>query len=334
MDRALGYAASGVLVDCVLYENGREAPRSASLEDACHAGPGGGSFAWIRMHEPTAEELDALQREFDLPELAVEDALKAGQRPKLERYERILFMVVKPARYVDPHEVIEIAELLVFLGEGFVISVSHGRSDALDDARRRLDHSPDHLPASPGAVLHAIVDTVVDGYTPAADGVEEDIQEIEEQVFSPDRGNPAARIFDLEQEVLDFHRAVAGLTEPLDQLASQRVDPLDDELRAAFRDVHDHLLRTRARVDGFRELLASVLQANLTQVSVRQNEDMRKISAVVAIVAVPTMIAGIYGMNFEHMPELGWRFGYPLVLLVMATICTLLYRQFKRVGWL
>jgi magnesium transporter len=183
-------------------------------------------------------------------------------------------------------------------------------------------------------VLHAVIDRVVDDYEPAADGLENDIQEVEQQLFADVGQNPAQRIYHLEREVLEFQRAVAPLDAPVDRLARGRLDLVSPELRTYFRDVHDHILRVTSRVEGFRALLSSALQANLTQVTVRQNADMRRISAWVAILAVPTMIAGIYGMNFEHMPELKWRFGYPAVLAVILIVCLVLHRRFRRTGWL
>ena len=264
----------------------------------------------------------------------MEDAIHAHQRPKLEAYGHTLFVVLKTARYVDPDEVVQLGEILAFLGEDFVITVRHGVASSLEGVRERLESDPEHLKRGPGAVLHAIVDQVVDDYAPAVEGLGEDIEQVEDEVFSPARTNPSERIYKLKREVLEFNRAVAPLTEPVDRLARGRYELIHPEVRTYFRDVNDHLVRVHEQVEGYRELLTSVLAANLTQVSVRQNDDMRKISAWVAIAAVPTMIAGIYGMNFEHMPELRWTFGYPLVLGVMLLACVGLYRNFKRVGWL
>jgi magnesium transporter len=190
------------------------------------------------------------------------------------------------------------------------------------------------LRCGPGAVLHAIVDRVVDDYQPVLAGLEDDVEEVEQEVFAPGRRNPAERIYKLSREVIEFHRATGPLVEPLRQLADGRHEIVHEDIREYFRDVYDHALRANEAVDSLRELLSGVLQANLSQVSVRQNEDMRRISAWVAIIAVPTMVAGIYGMNFEHMPELKWSFGYPLSIAVMLVACVSLYRYFKRVGWL
>jgi magnesium transporter len=323
-----------MIIDCAVYEDGRRRAGDLAVGEASSASRRGNAFVWIGLYEPTEQEFDSVRREFDLHELAVEDAIKAHQRPKLEVYDEMVFLVLKTARYVDPEEVVEFGEILLFLGEGFVISVRHGEATALHDVRLRVEQRPDLLRCGPGAVLHAIVDRVVDDYQPALAGLETDIEEVENEVFSTSRENPAERIYKLKREVLEFHRGTAPLVEPLDRLARGHYELIHPEVRNYFRDVYDHLIRVRDQLDSSRELLTSVLEANLTQVSVRQNEDVRKISAVVAILAVPTMIAGIYGMNFEHMPELTWTFGYPLVIAVMLTICYWLYRYFRRAGWL
>jgi magnesium transporter len=293
-----------------------------------------GAFTWIGLYEPTEEEFDSIRREFDLHELAVEDAIHAHQRPKLEVYGDMVFIVLKTARYVDPEEVVRLGEILIFLGHDYVITVRHGEASELKGVRKALEENPDLLAHGPGAVLHAIVDRVVDDYGPALIGLGEDIDQIENQVFSGERANPAERIYKLKREVLEFDHAVGPLVEPVDRLAKGRYELIHPDVRTYFRDVNDHLLRAHEQLESYRDLLTSILSANLAQVTVRQNEDVRRISAIVAIVAVPTMIAGIYGMNFEHMPELKWPLGYPLVIGLMLVICTVLYRYFKRVGWL
>jgi magnesium transporter len=322
-----------MIVKCSAYEEGLRCGDDLALDEAGAASKGDGAFVWLGVLEPSAEEFEAIAREFDLHELAVEDAVKAHQRPKVELYGDTLFVVVKTARYVDSEEVIEVGELMLFVNPRFIVTVRHGEGD-LSAVRERIERRPDLLRNGPGMALYAILDHVVDGYEVAAQGVDVDIQEVERQVFSDDGTNPAERIYKLEREVLDFHAAVAPLSDAVDEIARGHFAVVPDELHEYFRDVHDHLRRAGARIAGFRELLGSALHANLTQVSVRQNEDMRKISAWVAILAVPTMIAGIYGMNFDEMPELHWRFGYPFVLVLIVVICLLLYRRFKRVGWL
>ena len=325
-----------MIVDCALYENGERRAGDLDVADAARAAcddtPG---FVWLGVYEPTAEEFDAVRREFDLHELAVEDAVEAHQRPKLEVYGETLFVVLKTVRYVDSEEVIRSGQIMLFVNPTFIITVRHGEASDLHPVRRAVEKRPDLLRCGPGAVLHAVIDRVVDDYEPAAQGLETDIQQVEQQVFSEDTAdNPAQRIYRLEREVLELQRAVTPLAAPVDRLARGQFDLISPELRSYFRDVHDHLLRVASRVEGFRDLLSSALQANLTQVTVRQNADMRRISAWVAILAVPTMIAGIYGMNFQHMPELSWRYGYPAVLVLIVLVCGVLYRGFRRAGWL
>ena len=293
-----------------------------------------GKFVWIGLYEPTEEEFDSLRREFELHPLAVEDAIHAHQRPKLEVYEGMLFIVLKTARYVDPTEVITLGEVLVFLGDDFIITVRHGEASSLKPVREDLENDPKHLGRGPGAVLHAILDRVVDDYQPAIEGLETDIDQVEEDLFSAGRSNPAERIYRLQREVLGFRKATAPLVDPVARLAEGKYAHIHPEIHDYFRDVNDHLMRARDQLDAMRDLLGSSLQANLAQVSVRQNDDVRRISAWVAIAAVPTAIAGIYGMNFEHMPELKWGVGYPGVLLLMLSICGFLYFRFKRAGWL
>jgi magnesium transporter len=323
-----------MILDCAVYRDGSRRAGNLELRDAGSACRDDGSFVWIGVYEPEEEEFDAVAREFGLHELAVEDAVDAHQRPKLEQYGDTLFMVLKTVRYVADEEAIEGGEILLFVHEDFVVTVRHGQASALGDVRKRGDARPDLLMHGPGAVLYAIVDRIVDDYEPVVHALEADIAEVEHSVFAPDRSNPAERIYALEREVLDFHRAVAPLVHAVDRLAHGQHELIDPELRAYFRDVHDHLLRVNGRVSSFRELLGSILQANLTQVTVRQNDDMRKISAWVAIAAVPTLIAGIYGMNFKNMPELTVSFGYPVAIAVMAAICGTLYWRFRRSGWL
>ena len=323
-----------MIVDCAVYENGRRQEGDLPLGEAFRRCQGREEFVWVGLFEPTEEEFESVQREFELHELAVEDAINAHQRPKLEVYGDTLFVVLKTAHYVDSEEVVEFGEILIFLGKGFVVTVRHGKATDLQGVRQSVERDPERLKGGPGAVLHAIIDRVVDDYVPALEGLRVDIEQVESDVFSAERRSSARRIYALKREVLEFTRATAPLVEPIDRLAEGRYDVIHEEGRHYFRDVADHLKRVNDQLESFRDLLTSVLSANLTQVTVQQNEDVRKISAAVAIIAVPTMIAGIYGMNFQHMPELGWRYGYPLALGFMAVVCLALFRYFKRVGWL
>jgi magnesium transporter len=322
-----------VIVDCAVYEAGHRVSGDLALEEAYEACQRDGAFVWIGLHEPTTEEFDAVRREFDLHELAVEDAVKAHQRPKVETYGDSLFVVLKTARFDEQEETLHFGEIQVFVGPSFVITVRHGDT-ALHDVRLRAEKRPDHLVSGPGAALHAVVDRVVDDYVPVVTALDSAIRNVEATVFSPSRENPAERIYRLKRDVLELEDAVVPLQEPLDAMARGAYELVDPAMHPYFRDVHDHLTRILDRLETFRDLLTSVLTANMTQVGIRQNEDVRKISAWAAIVAVPTMIAGIYGMNFEHMPELEWRLGYPLVLVVIAAACFTLYRYFRRAGWL
>jgi magnesium transporter len=335
-------AKESAIVDCALYEDGHRqggvVPLHVALETAHrsaeHAEEPGGNFLWIGLYEPSSEEFDSVAHEFALHPLAVEDAVHAHQRPKLEIYGDIVFVVLKTIRYVDPTEVIEVGEVMLFLGPDFVISVRHGSASSLGGVRRDLESRPELLRVGPSAVLYAVADRIVDDYIVAAQGVATDVEEIEAQVFSGEREDHAERIYKLKREVLAFRRAVAPLASPLERLANGRVPLLDPRTADYFRDVHDHLLRAAEQVDGFNELLNGVLDANISGVSMRQNEDMRKITAWVAILAWATLIAGVYGMNFDYMPELHWLYGYPLALVLMIGGAVVLYTAFKRNRWL
>jgi len=322
-----------MIVDCAVYEAGRRRPGELPLANACEASRHENAFVWLGLYEPTEEEFDAVRLEFDLHELAVEDAIKAHQRPKLEVYGNSLFLVLKPARYVEADQRIEFGEILVFIGDGFIITVRHGEA-ALHEVRLRMEKRPDLLRCGPGAALYAIVDQIVDDYQPVVDALDRHVEDVEREVFSLSTGDTAERIYDLKREVLGLHAAVVPLAEPLDRLARGRHELIHEEIHAYFRDVHDHLLRVVQHVENNRDLLTSVLAANLTQVTVRQNEDMRRISAWAAIIIVPTVISGVYGMNFKDIPELRWNFGYPLAIALIVVLCAGLFRYFRRIGWL
>jgi magnesium transporter len=301
-----------------------------------------GGFVWIGLHEPHEEEFAEIARLFGLHPLAVEDAVHAHQRPKLERYGDTLFTVLKTVRYVEhteltaTSEVVDTGEIMVFTGPDFVVTVRHGEHGGLAALRRELQGSPERLALGPSAVLHAIADHVVDQYLEVTAAVRDDIDALETAIFTDTRGRGAdpGQIYQLKREVLELRRAVAPLDRPLQQLAETPLPSVDPAIRSYFRDVADHLARVTEQITAYDSLVDSILQANLAQVTVAQNDDMRKITSWAAIFAVPTMVAGIYGMNFEHMPELGWRYSYPIVLGVIGTACLLLYRGFRRNGWL
>lgn len=331
-------APQSAIIDCAVYIEG-ERIDATNLVDAVRLtreeGRSGQRFVWVGLHEPAADELAQLAEVFGLHPLAVEDAVHAHQRPKLERYDDTLFAVFKTVHYVGgPAQAVATGEVMVFLGHDFVVTVRHGQHRALGPVRRELEDSYDLLALGPAAVLHAVADRIVDDYLAVSDALQGDIDEVESSVFSPERTHDTERIYQLKRDLIEVKRAVTPLAEPLRQLASRTYAAVPGEIREYFRNVEDHLARVREQVASFDELLTTVLQANLSQVTVAESEDMRKISAWVAILAVPTAVSAVYGMNFEYMPELQWRFGYPLVLLFIAGVCGALYRGFRRNGWL
>ena len=287
----------------------------------------------MSLFEPSAEEFASVTREFELHHLAVEDAVEMHQRPKLEWYGDLLFVVLRSARYLDDWETVEFGEIHIFLGPDFVVTVRHGSASRMGDMHERLEEDPDLLRKGPPAVLYAVVDRVVDDYEPVLEGLENDIDEIESQVSGENAG-VSRRIYELSREVIQFRRAVAPLSGVLDRLGQDSLPSPDPEIYRYLRDVHDHALRVGEQVNSFRELLSNILNVNLTLVSVDQNDQTKKISAWAAVLVVPTIITGVYGMNFRIMPELSWSFGYPLALGLMVFISALLYLNFKRSGWL
>ena len=327
------------VVDCAIYVDGeRQAP--TAYDEALPAAVEKDGFVWLGLHEPTAAELEGVAAVYGLHPLAVEDAVEAHQRPKLDSYDDSLFMVLKTARYVEhtsltaTSEVVNTGEVMVFLGSHYVITVRHGDHGGLRDLRNSLEGQTELLQLGPAAVLYAVTDLVVDHFVEVAEAVEDDVEELETSVFSPSRTDDTPRIYQLKRELMQLRRAVQPLELPLTTLAERPNDLVPDAMRSYFRDVQDHALRVRDQVGGLDELLSNILQAALARISVAQNDDMRRISSYAGLIAAPTLIAGVYGMNFEHMPELDWSFGYPFALLLMAALCYLLYRGFKRSGWL
>ncbi|MEZ5152622.1 magnesium and cobalt transport protein CorA [Rhodococcus zopfii] len=343
-----GSRAESSIVDSAVYRDGRRTTSPATLADALNHLPDDGSMAWIGMYRPSDTQLHEAAEQFGFHELAVEDAIVAHQRPKLERYGDTLFVVLRAARYVDESERVDFGELHVFVGPTFVLTVRHSESPDLSAVRSRMEHDPELLRRGPEAVLYAILDAVVDGYAPVVAGLQNDIDEIETEVFS---GDPkvSRRIYELSREVIEFQRAAKPLLAVLSGLsAGFGKYRIDEELQKYLRDVTDHATAVVEQVDGFRQLLGNILTVNATLVSQMQNEEMRnltrasytqneeikKVSAWAAILFAPTLIGTVYGMNFDHMPELHWVGGYPFALLMMVITCCSLFGIFRRRGWL
>ena len=322
-----------MIVDNAIYVDGHRTAEPGTLQETYEAVRERHGVAWIGLYKPTEEEFSSVANEFDLHGLAVEDATEAHQRPKLERYGGTLFVVLKPARYLDEEERVEFGEVHAFVGEDFVVTVRHGEAPDLSEVRERLEADPGLLRRGPEAILHAIMDRIVDDYRPVVDGLENDIEEIETEVFG---GNASVsrRIYELSREVIEFQRATEPLGGVLGDLMRDEAIDVDPEVRRHLRDVRDHVLQVTERLAGFRELLQSILSVNLTLASLAQNEEVKKISAWAAILFAPTLVGTIYGMNFHYMPELNWFLGYPFALVLMAFISLALYLIFKHRGWL
>ena len=291
-------------------------------------------MAWIALYKPTEEEFGSVAGEFGLHPLAVEDPIKAPLRTKLEHYEDTLLLVLKAARYLDESETVEFDEVDIFVGENFVVMVLRGEPAALAPMRERLEGDPELLRRGPEAILYAIIERVVDGYAPVVAGLENDIDEIETEVFSGNAG-VSRRIYELSREVIEFQRATEPLPAILDRIIrGAEGHEVDAELQKYLHIVQDRALRIIERVEGFRQLLQNILSVNLTGASIAQNDQVKKISAWAAILFAPTLIGTVYGMNFDYMPELHWTFGYPFAMVLMLMVSVTLYLVFKRRGWL
>jgi magnesium transporter len=333
------------MVDCGVYVDGQRLPGKythAAAQAKVHEleREGKQAFVWIGLHEPDEHQMQAIADVFGIHELAVEDAVHAHQRPKLERYDQTLFLVLKTVNYVEhesiakAREIVETGEIMIFVGPDFVVTVRHGEHGGLADVRKRLDAAPAIMKLGPYAIMYTIADHVVDSYLDVTDLIETDIDTMEEDVFSPRMQTNVECIYLLKREVVELRRAVAPLTLALQRLGTEHNDLISIEVRRYMRDVLDHNIQASDRITSYDDLLSSLVTAALGKVGMQQNVDMRKISAWVAIAAVPTMIAGIYGMNFDHMPELRLAWGYPAVLGAMALVCLFLYRTFRRNHWL
>lgn len=325
-----------MIVDNALYHRGRRVPLGdgddqslGSARVPCDPG----DFQWVGIHDPSPDELALIASTFDLHPLAVEDAGDSHQRPKLERYGDTLFLVLKTLWYVDEEDAVETGEINMFVGRDFVVTVRHGQGIDLGSSRRDLEHRAKVLEHGPMAVLYAVCDRVVDEYERVGASLEEDVDEVEASVFSPARTDDSTRIYVLKREIAEVRRAVLPLREPMRKFATGADERVTAETATYFRDVADHLHRVSEVIDQLDGLLSTAFDAHLARISVQQNEDMRKISAGAALVVVPTLIAGVYGMNFEHMPELRWTYGYPFALLLMVGVVAGLWAWFKKSGW-
>ena len=325
-----------MIVDSAVYHQGVRIPVDCDAKDyralrqSAHEHDG---FVWVGLHQPDHLELADIAAAFGLHPLAVEDAVVAHQRPKLERYDDSLFLVLKTLWYVDEEDAVETGEISVFLGADFVITVRHGHGSALSDARHELEQKQSVLGHGPSAVLYAVCDAVVDGYTAVVGELQIDVDEVETSVFSDRRTNDGDRIYVLKRELSEVRRAVLPLREPMRRFAGGAVDLVESAAGPFFRDVSDHLAQAAEEIDNLEGLLSTAFDAHLSRIAVQQNDDMRKISAGAALVVVPTLIAGVYGMNFAHMPELDWAYGYPFALLLMVAAVSGLWVFFKKSGW-
>jgi magnesium transporter len=337
-----------MIVDSAIYVDGKRTAEPPSLRETYEACRQRRGLAWIGLYRPTEEEFASVAKEFGLHELAVEDAIKAHQRPKLERNGDTLFVVLRAARYIDESETVEFGEIHVFVGTDFVVTVRHGEAPHLREVRRQMEGQPDLLRRGPEAILYPIMDRVVDDYEPVVAGLQNDIDEIETEVFSGNAG-VSRRIYELSREVIEFQRAVQPLPGMLSALIADFEDyGVDPELQRYLRDVQDHAIRVTEQVAGFRELLQNILSVNLAVVGLQQNEEVKalseaaieqndqvkRISAWAAILFAPTLVGTVYGMNFEYMPELSWTLGYLFALMLMLAVSVSLYVVFKRRGWL
>jgi magnesium transporter len=332
-----GAYAGGVIVDNALYRDGIRVDCGTEASDLAGVrarATGPEDFVWIGLHEPTEDELEAVADLYDLHPLAVEDALSAHQRPKLERYEDSLFMALKTLWYVDENDAVETGEINLFVGSKFVVTVRHGEGGGLHQARLALEGMESLLAHGPSAVVYAVCDQVVDRYEEVAEALVVDVDEVETSVFAPERTNDSARIYVLKRELSEMRRAVLPLREPVNRFATGAVRGVDAEAAPYFRDVADHLARVAETIESLETLLSAAFEAHLAQITIQQNNDMRRISAAVGLVAAPTLVAGIYGMNFEHMPELGWVLGYPMSILMMLGSSLAIWIVARRAGWL
>lgn len=323
-----------MIVDYALYQNGHRYTEPSNLPELISKARTEGGFVWLGLAEPTQMEFDKIVGDFRFHPLAIEDAVNAKQRPKFEEYPGVQFCVLKTVFYDEEKSLVSTGEIFCFIGEYFIVVVRHGDGAPLKNTRHALESNPEHLAKGPYAVLHAVIDHVIDCYIDIAAELEADVVQVENDVFNERKKTNSAAIYFLKREIIEFRHAIDPLLSPLQKLASEGAAHVPNTLTPFFRDTLDHLSRASDAAAGLDSLLVSALQADMAHVQVQQNADMRKITSYVALASVPTMVAGIYGMNFDTMPELRWQFGYPLVLGSLVLVTALLYRKFKKSGWL
>ncbi len=323
-----------MIVDYALYQNGIRYEEPSNLGAIISKARTEGGFVWLGLAEPTEAEFAKIASDFQFHPLAIEDAVAAHQRPKFEEFPDVNVFVLKTAFYEEKGSLISTGEILCFIGSYFIVVVRHGNGAPLAHTRHALESNPEQLARGPYAVLHAILDHVIDCYIDISIELEADVAQAEQKVFDTARVSASQEIYLLKREVIEFRHAIDPLLSPLQQIASIGAKNIPAELTPFFRDTLDHLARASDAASGLDTLLTSALQAEIAQVQLQQNEDMRKITSYVALASVPTMVAGIYGMNFEFMPELKWKFGYPMVVGSLFLLTAFLYRKFKKSGWL
>ena len=323
-----------MIVDSALYQNGIRVVGPSDISDLVDIARTSGGFVWLGLAEPTHDEFEHVVGELNFHPLAVEDAVHAQQRPKIEEYEGLTFFTLKTVFYNEANSAISTGELICFLEKDFIVIVRHGEGSPLVAVRQEIEAKPDFLKLGPYAVLHAVVDRVIDEYAVIANELENDVINLETKVFGGKRQTFSQEIYFLKRELIEYRHAIEPLVVPLQKLVSETYSQTPEVLKPFFRDTLDHLMRACEHASGMDSLLTTALQADLAHVQVRQNEDVRKISAWVALAAGPTMIAGIYGMNFKFMPELDWKFGYPLVLGVVTSLSSFLFYKFRKADWL
>ena len=323
------------VVNCVAYDTRGFRVGEVPIEDISEVMKNPDRFVWVGLQEPSAELLKQIQEEFGLHDLAVEDALRAHQRPKIERYEGSLFIVLRTVEMLPGQKEVSFGETHLFVGPRYLVSVRHGSTMSHVDLRLRCESAPSLMAQGPGFAMYALMDFIVDRYFPVVDTLEDQLEKLEEEVFQDrfDR-ETTSRIYELKRELLGVKRAVSPLVDVCNQLMRFDLDLIPEKTKPYFRDVYDHVVRINEMVDNLRELLTAALEANLSMVTVAQNEITKQLAAWAAIIALPTMVAGIYGMNFKFMPELDWRFGYPAIMGGIVLMCGFLYWRFKRAGWL